>query len=92
MCGAEAGQTPTVDWEESYRNNNRQVVLDLQQVDDQRRLSIVNPCSRHFPGQTDDLCSVLPKTTQEYCVERNKDHIYGCLLKRHRLIRRTWIE
>ena len=68
-----ACQTPTVDWEESYRNSPSQVVLDLQQVEDPtERLSIVESLQQVFPGQTEDLCSVLPKTTQEYCVERNK--------------------
>lgn len=68
-----ACQTPTIDWEDSYRNSPSQVILDLQQIKDPtERLSIVESLQQAFPGQTEELCSVLPGTTREYCIERNK--------------------
>ena len=68
-----ACQTPTTDWESSYRNSPSQVILDLQQIDDStERLAVIESLQQAFPGQTEELCSVLPKTPQEYCIERNK--------------------
>ena len=68
-----ACQTPGVDWEESYRQSPEQVVLNLQAVEDPtERLAVVESLQQAFPGQTEALCEVLPRSTQEYCVERNR--------------------
>ena len=79
-----ACQTPSIDWEESYKNSPGQVVLDLQDVvDPTERLAIVESLQQTFPGQTEELCGVLPKSTQEYCIERNRrPHLWMPLKER----------
>ena len=68
-----ACQTPSVDWVSEYRESPEETLLELQRVaNPTERLAIVESLQQAFPGQTSDLCQVLPKSTQEYCVERNR--------------------
>lgn len=68
-----ACQPPSIDWEESYRNDPSQVMLQLESVESStERLAIVESLQQAFPGQTEELCEVLPRSTQEYCVEKNR--------------------
>lgn len=73
LLGVWACQTSSVDWEGSYKLNPEQVVADLQKIENPtERLSIVEELQQSFPGQTEELCQVLPSPTREYCIERNK--------------------
>ena len=73
FLGLWACQISNVDWEEKYKTNPGQVVLDLQQIENPtERLAIVENLQKSFPGQTEELCQVLPSSTREYCIERNK--------------------
>ena len=66
-----ACQTPSIDWEESYRQSPEQVVLNLEAMKNPtERLAVVESLQQAFPGQTEDLCQTLPSVTQEYCVKR----------------------
>ncbi len=68
-----ACQSPSTDWEEAYRSDPVQVVQNLRAVEDPtERLAIVESLQQAFPGQTEELCGVLPESTQEYCIERNR--------------------
>lgn len=61
------------DWEQRYTDSPEQVVALLETIDNpSERLSIVQSLQEAFPGQTEDLCTVLDAAAQEYCVERNR--------------------
>ena len=68
-----ACQPSSTDWEEAYRSYPEQVVQNLRTVEDPtERLAIIESLQQAFPGQTEELCEVLPKSTQEYCIEKNR--------------------
>ncbi len=67
------------DWSVHFKEDPSKAKMLLIEVQDpQERFQIVEQLTKEFPGQTQNLCTVLPQKEEEYCNEKNlRPHLWS---------------